>query len=64
MNIHREENMPTITSRKVIKLGKNGLVITLPAGWVRYYNLKAGDRLEVIANEKLIVRPIKQTTNK
>ena len=55
--------MPTVTSRKVIKLGHNGLVITLPAGWVRYYNLRAGDRLEVIANKKLIVRPIKQTTN-
>ena len=53
--------MPTITTRKVIKLGKNGLVMSLPAGWVRYYNLKAGDRLEVIANKKLIVRPMKQT---
>ena len=56
--------MPTLTTRKVIKLGHNGLVITLPAGWVLYYNLKAGDKLEVIANKKLIVRRIKQTTNK
>jgi len=56
--------MPTLTLRRVIKLGQNGLVITLPADWVRYYNLKAGDRLEVIANEKLTVRPIKQTINK
>ena len=56
--------MPTLTSRKIIKLGFNGLVITLPAGWIRYYNLKAGDKLEVVANKKLIVRPIKQTTNK
>ena len=56
--------MPTLTTRKVIKLGHNGFVITLPAGWIRYYNLKAGDKLEVIANKKLIVRPIKQTTNK
>ena len=56
--------MPTITFRKVIKLGKNGLVITLPTGWVRYNNLKAGDRLEVIANKKLIVRPDRKQTNK
>jgi len=56
--------MPTITFRKVIRLGQNGFVISLPVGWVRYHNLKAGDRLEVIANEKLTVRPIKQTTNK
>jgi len=56
--------MPTVTSRKVIKLGHNGLVITLPAGWVRYYNLRAGDKLEVIANDKLTVKPRKQTPNK
>jgi len=56
--------MPTLTLRKVIKLGQNGLVMTLPAGWVRYYNLKAGDRLEVIANKKLIVRPDRKPTNK
>jgi len=64
MNMHREDNMPTITIRRVVKLGKNGHVISLPIGWVRYYNLKAGDRLEVIANEKLIIRPIKQATEK
>jgi len=56
--------MPTITFRKIIRLGKNGLVITLPTGWIRFYGLKAGDKLEVIANKKLIVRPIKQETNK
>ena len=56
--------MPTQTLRKAIRLGKYQLVVTLPAGWVRYYNLKAGDKLEVIANEKLVVRPIKKTTNK
>jgi len=56
--------MPTITFRKVIRLGKNGLVITLPTGWIRFYDLQAGDILEVIANEKLTVRPIKQNANK
>ena len=56
--------MPTLTFRKVIRLGQNGLVITLPAGWVRYYDLKAGDRLEVIANKKLIVRTNKKLNNK
>jgi len=48
--------MPSTTFRKKIRLGQNGLVITLPIGWVRYHNLKAGDRLEVIANKKLIVK--------
>ncbi len=51
--------MPTLTFRKVIRLGKDALVISLPAGWVRYYDLKAGDKLEVIANRKLTVKPKK-----
>jgi len=55
--------MPTKMFRKAIKLGKCHLVITLPTAWVRYNNLKAGDRLEVITNDKLTVRPDK-TYNK
>jgi hypothetical protein len=55
--------MPTITFRKVIRLGQNGFVISLPVGWIRYHNLKAGDRLEVIANKKLIVRADKKLDN-
>ena len=53
-----EENMPTLTFRKLIKFGENGVVVTIPKGWQRYYGLKAGDRLEVIANEELIIRPV------
>ena len=49
--------MPTLTLRKLIRFGQNGLIITVPKGWVRYYGLKAGDRLEVIANGELTVRP-------
>jgi bifunctional DNA-binding transcriptional regulator/antitoxin component of YhaV-PrlF toxin-antitoxin module len=56
--------MPTLTTRKVVRLGQNGFVISLPVGWVRYHNLKAGDRLEVIANRKLIVRPSGKSTSK
>ena len=53
--------MPTLTLRKLIKFGDTGLVLTIPKGWLRYYNLKAGDRLEVIANDELIIRPVKKT---
>ena len=49
--------MATIANRKLIKFGQSGLVFTVPQGWARYYGLKAGDRLEVIADEELIVRP-------
>ena len=53
--------MPTLTLRKLIKFGQTGLVLTIPKGWSRYYDLKAGDRLEVIANDELIIRPVRRT---
>jgi AbrB family looped-hinge helix DNA binding protein len=49
--------MPSLTRRKLIRFGKGSLVITLPKPWVDYYGLKAGDRLEVITDGKLIIRP-------
>jgi AbrB family looped-hinge helix DNA binding protein len=49
--------MPTISTRSLIKMGAGGLVITIPKGWSRYYGLKPGDRLEVIANGELTIRP-------
>ena len=52
--------MPTLTLRKIIKFGKVAHVITLPMAWVRYHKLQAGDRVEVIADGKLTIRPIKK----
>lgn len=52
--------MPTITFRKLIKFGVNGLVITIPKGWTHYYNLKSGDKLEVIADGELTIRPTRK----
>lgn len=49
--------MPTLTIRKLIRFGNDGLVITVPKSWVRYYGLKAGDKLEVVADSELVVRP-------
>ena len=53
--------MPTLTLRKLIKFGETGVVITIPKGWLRYYGLKAGDRLEVIANGELVIRPVRKS---
>ena len=49
--------MPTLASRKLIKFGESGLVLTVPRAWARYYNLKPGDRVEIEANGELVVRP-------
>ena len=56
----KEVGMPTLTVKKLIKFGEGGLVITIPRSWVRYYSLKAGDRLEVIADGELTIRPAKK----
>jgi len=49
--------MPTLYERKIIDLGRGSLVMTLPRAWLRYFHLKPGDRLLVIANGELIIRP-------
>lgn len=59
-----EVKMPSVFKRSLIKIGNGALAIVIPRPWLQFYELKAGDKLEVIANKKLIVRPIKQTTNK
>jgi len=42
--------MPNLTTRKIIRFGKSTLAMTLPKAWANYFQLRAGDRLEVIAN--------------
>jgi len=57
--------MPNIFKRSLIRIGNESLCIVIPRSWIRYYGLKAGDRLEVIANGELVIRPIKRrSTNK
>lgn len=49
--------MPTMTERSLMRMGSDGLVMTIPKSWARYYKLQAGDRLTVITNGELIVKP-------
>ena len=49
--------MPSITERSLIRMGDGGLVITIPKSWAEYYKLKPGDKVVVIANGYLQVRP-------
>ncbi|MFC1945359.1 AbrB/MazE/SpoVT family DNA-binding domain-containing protein [Chloroflexota bacterium] len=50
--------MPTIATRKLIKFGESGLVVTIPSGWALYYDLKPGDMVRVITNGELRIRPL------
>lgn len=49
--------MPTLVERSVINMRQGSYVITLPKAWVRYFGIKPGDKLEVITNGDLVVRP-------
>lgn len=49
--------MPTLTRRKLIRMGDGGLVITVPKAWRDYYALKAGDVVVVIADGELRIKP-------
>lgn len=49
--------MAYLSQRRLIRLGRGTLVMTLPKAWVDYMKLKAGDKVEVKINRKLTVTP-------
>lgn len=51
--------MPIQSTRKLIPWGGT-YAVTIPAGWVRFYGLKAGDRLEMVANGEIIIKRIEK----
>jgi len=44
--------------RSLVLSSSKGMHITLPIWWLRFYGLKPGDRVQVIDNGDLIVRPL------
>jgi bifunctional DNA-binding transcriptional regulator/antitoxin component of YhaV-PrlF toxin-antitoxin module len=50
----------TVQTRSIIDLGQGSFVITLPKPWVKFHHLKPGDKVEVITNGKLVVKPLKR----
>jgi antitoxin component of MazEF toxin-antitoxin module len=57
--IPRGVKMPMLLERSLIKFGDGGCVISIPVAWLRYYGLGPGDKVEMIANGELIIRPKK-----
>jgi antitoxin component of MazEF toxin-antitoxin module len=47
--------MPYLQNRKLLPLGKTSKAITLPKGWVKFYNLADGDRIMVLGDTILVV---------
>jgi bifunctional DNA-binding transcriptional regulator/antitoxin component of YhaV-PrlF toxin-antitoxin module len=52
--------MPSLEERMVYRVGASSLAITLPPGWLRYYGIKPGDKVEVLINDVLTIQPIKK----
>ena len=48
--------MPIKVERTLFKIGEGGFAVTLPKAWIRYYGLKPGDKVEIIANKELTIR--------
>ncbi len=48
--------MSSLEYRKVYKLGSS-LVLTLPRGWLAFFDIKAGDQVKIVANQDLVISP-------
>lgn len=56
--------MPMSLKRTIMQMGHTSYVITLPKGWIDYYKLSPGDKVEIIiSDDGLLVRPIKINNN-
>lgn len=55
--------MPSVYIRKILRSG-DSKVVALPPAWLRYYNLNAGDEVEIISNEDIIIKAIKKVKEK
>lgn len=51
--------MSQVTLRRLVKSG-NSVVITLPPGWLRWAGLKAGNRVQVTTNSKVVIEKLEQ----
>jgi antitoxin component of MazEF toxin-antitoxin module len=50
--------MPIKVERKLFATGAS-LAVTLPKMWTSYFHLRAGDVVELTANNEIVVRPKK-----
>jgi len=48
--------MPIKVERIVFRVGEGSLAVTLPKAWVVYTHLKAGDTVEVIVDDGVLIR--------
>ena len=52
--------MPQKTERKIIRVGYSSFGIVLPIGWLRFYGLKNGDKVQVISNGNIEIKLLEE----
>ena len=55
--------MPILVERSLFKTGES-LAVTLPKAWTRYFQLRAGDKVEIVVNDDLKIRIKKERKKK
>ena len=52
------DNMGFEFNRKIIRVGNSSFGVIIPREWLRYYNLKYGDKVKIISNDdnELIIK--------
>lgn len=55
--------MPSKEIRKIVRIGNVSLGVILPISWLRYYDLKHGDSVEIISNGCIEIRPQKKNNS-
>jgi antitoxin component of MazEF toxin-antitoxin module len=53
--------MPHEEVRKIIKVGETSFAVILPRSWLRYYQLTDKDRVLVISDGSVTIKPQKET---
>ncbi|MBI2918541.1 MAG: AbrB/MazE/SpoVT family DNA-binding domain-containing protein [Chloroflexi bacterium] len=54
--------MPVVFKRRLMTMGAGSLVITVPKCWAEFYQLRAGDSVQVIVADDLRVLPAPRGT--
>jgi len=49
--------MSQIEERTISRVGSTSLMVTLPKPWLRYLGIQPGDKVEVITNGEVTIRP-------
>lgn len=53
------DSIPHKQIRKIIKAGNTSFAVILPIAWLRYFDLGYGDKVEVISNGSVEIKPYK-----